>query len=174
MVVNLSVEATESAPALRLRPWRAEDVEALVLAHRDPLMRRWLTTCLDSEEEARRWVDDQSEGWAVGTRLSFAVLEHSDGKKDVGHPIGHVVIKGAGPSEDSAEVGYWTSAEGRGEESRPALLRRCRDGRFALSPCCPWPALTWFMPPGMRLRAVWQRNAGTFSTLNFLLNPRPS
>lgn len=122
MVVNLSVEATESAPALRLRPWRAEDVEALVLAHRDPLMRRWLTTCLDSEEEARRWVDDQSEGWAVGTRLSFAVLEHSDGKKDVGHPIGHVVIKGAGPSEDSAEVGYWTSAEGRGRGVAPRAL----------------------------------------------------
>ncbi|MGP3979566.1 GNAT family N-acetyltransferase [Streptomyces sp. KR80] len=123
MVVSLSVEATASAPALRLRPWRVEDAEALVAAHRDPLLRRWLTTCLDSEAAARRWVGDQREGWATGTRLSFAVLACGSGESDVGRPVGNVVIKeGAGPTRGSAEMGYWTSAEVRGRGIAPRAL----------------------------------------------------
>ncbi|GAA1277790.1 hypothetical protein Psi02_79970 [Planotetraspora silvatica] len=118
MTVTLSVEPTASAPALFLRPWQTEDVVALVTAHRDPLLRRWLTTSLVGDAEAHRWIDDQIEGWATGLRLSFAVLECGD--KGPGHPVGHIVVKATDPNEAAAAVGYWTSAEvrGRGIASR--------------------------------------------------------
>ncbi|GII30528.1 GNAT family N-acetyltransferase [Planotetraspora mira] len=115
MTAILSVEPTASAPALRLRPWRAEDAVALVAAHRDPLLRRWLTTSLVSDTEARRWIDDQSEGWAAGVRLSFAVLECGGEERDPGRPVGHIVVKATDPNEAAATVGYWTSAEVRGQ-----------------------------------------------------------
>ncbi len=132
MVVSLSVEPTPSAPGLILRPWRAEDAGVLVAAHRDPLLRRWLMTHLESEEEARRWVDAQSEGWATGSRFSFAVLECGEGMSDDGRPIGHVVLKKAPSAEASAEVGYWTSAQARGR----GVASRALDAvsRWALGP----------------------------------------
>ncbi|BBC35177.1 hypothetical protein SGFS_064710 [Streptomyces graminofaciens] len=116
MTVRLSAAATPTAPALTLRPWRPDDAAALVVAHRDPGMRRWLVTHLDSEDDARRWVDEQSEGWASRTRLGFAVLEGA------GRPVGHVVVKVVESSGGVAEVGYWTSAEVRGRGVAPRAL----------------------------------------------------
>lgn len=88
----------------------------LVAAHRDPAMRQWSTRPLADEEAARRWIDEQHDGWTTGTRLSFAVLE-SD------HPIGHVVVKaGSDPGVASAEVGYWTLPEARGRGIAPRAL----------------------------------------------------
>ncbi|WP_112268103.1 GNAT family N-acetyltransferase [Lentzea terrae] len=103
MAVTLTVPPTESAPALRLRPWRQDDLPALVAAHRDPLLRRWLATSLAGEPEARQWLDAQADGWASATRFSFAVTADDDS------PLGHVVVKA------TAEVGYWTAAHARGQ-----------------------------------------------------------
>jgi RimJ/RimL family protein N-acetyltransferase len=114
MPVTLSVEPTSSQPALTLRPWQDADATSLVLAHHDPLLRRWLTTHLDTGAEARQWIEEQGEGWATGDRLSFAVVERAAEQGDMGRPVGHVCVrKGSGPAEGSAEVGYWTSAGAR-------------------------------------------------------------
>lgn len=104
MIVTLSVEPTPSAPELTLRPWRPDDVPALVAAHRDPLMRRWLATHLADEAAARRWVAAQEEGRADGSRYSFAMV--ADGRV-----VGHIAVKREG---GAAAVGYWTAAEARG------------------------------------------------------------
>ncbi|GII56297.1 putative acetyltransferase [Planotetraspora thailandica] len=113
MTVILHAEPTASAPALWLRPWRPDDADALLAAHRDPLLRHRLTTPLATGAQARRWIDAQSAGWETGSRFSFAVLGH-----DAGTPIGHVVVKVTGLEDPScsstAEVGYWTSAGVRG------------------------------------------------------------
>ncbi|WP_406110229.1 GNAT family N-acetyltransferase [Streptomyces sp. NBC_01003] len=123
MSVSLFVEPTVSAPALRLRPWQGEDAGDLVAAHRDPLLRRWLTTHLDSEADARRWIDDQCEAWATGVRLSFAVLECQGAENYAGRPVGHIVVKGGSdPTKTSAEVGYWTSTQARGRAIAPRAL----------------------------------------------------
>ncbi|MDX8147164.1 GNAT family N-acetyltransferase [Lentzea sp. BCCO 10_0061] len=106
MTVVLSVPPAGPAPALRLRPWRADDLPALVAAHRDPLLRRWLATSLTGEAEARQWLDAQEAAWAKATRLSFAVVA------DDRSPLGHVVVKPT--SAGTAEVGYWTAAHARG------------------------------------------------------------
>ncbi|MDX3657545.1 GNAT family N-acetyltransferase [Streptomyces sp. ID05-26A] len=105
MTVILSVPSSGAAPALELRPWQPDDVPALLAAHRDPLLRRWLATSLADEADARRWLDAQATGWADATRFSFAVITD-------GAPVGHVVVK-AGP-DGTSEVGYWTAAQARG------------------------------------------------------------
>ncbi|MDX3110706.1 GNAT family N-acetyltransferase [Nonomuraea angiospora] len=138
MTVVLSVEPTVSAPALRLRPWRGEDAVALVAAHRDPLLRRWLTTSLVSEADARRWIDDQNDGWTAGVRFSFAILERSSGEREADQPVGHVVVKGGvDPTDASAEVGYWISAEARGRGIAPRALEAV--SAWALGPQCMMP-----------------------------------
>lgn len=111
MDVVLSVDATEALPALRLRAWRDKDLDALVAAHRDPALRRWLMTVITGEADGRRWIDGQHEGWATGTRFGFAVLQ--DGGAGFGPPVGHVNVRLT--DEGSAEVGYWTAAEARGK-----------------------------------------------------------
>jgi RimJ/RimL family protein N-acetyltransferase len=109
MTITLSVPETESAVALLLRPWRLDDLPALLAAHRDPVMRRWLATSLADEADARQWLDAQAAGWASTTRFSFAVVADEDGNP----PIGHVVVKVG--TAGVAEVGYWTAAMTRGQ-----------------------------------------------------------
>ncbi|MFJ8964531.1 GNAT family N-acetyltransferase [Lentzea sp. NPDC102401] len=108
MTVVLSVPPAGPAPALRLRPWQPDDLPALLAAHRDPLLRRWLATSLTGEAEARQWLDAQEAGWARASRLSFAVVADADDRS----PLGHVVVKPT--SAGTAEVGYWTAARARG------------------------------------------------------------
>ncbi|GHH36279.1 GNAT family N-acetyltransferase [Lentzea cavernae] len=105
MTVILSVPPAGAAPALLLRPWRSDDLAALLAAHRDPLLRRWLATSLTDEADAGRWLDAQADGWAAATRFSFAVIADDA-------PAGHVVVK-VGP-DGTSEVGYWTAAHARG------------------------------------------------------------
>jgi RimJ/RimL family protein N-acetyltransferase len=108
MTITLSVPGTESVAALTLRPWRADDLPALLAAHRDPALRRWLATSLATEADAQRWLDAQAVGWATTTRFSFAVVADDDTP-----PIGHVVVKVS--TAGVAEVGYWTAAAVRGQ-----------------------------------------------------------
>lgn len=107
MTITLSVPKIESAVALRLRPWRMDDLPALLAAHRDPVMRRWLATSLADETEAEQWLDTQAASWSSATRFSFAVVA------DDRSPIGHVVVKPG--TAGVAEVGYWTVAAVRGQ-----------------------------------------------------------
>ncbi|WP_420323139.1 GNAT family N-acetyltransferase [Kribbella catacumbae] len=74
----LSVLATPSAPALVLRPWRAEEIEQLIEVCRDPGLRRYTSACVDTVAEGEQWVQIQERGWAAGERFSFAV--HDSGK----------------------------------------------------------------------------------------------
>lgn len=109
MTITLSVPKTESAAALRLRPWRLDDLSALLTAHRDPMLRRWLATSLADETAARQWLHAQAAGWASATRFSFAVVADEDD----GPPVGHVVVKAG--TAGVAEVGYWTAPAVRGQ-----------------------------------------------------------
>jgi RimJ/RimL family protein N-acetyltransferase len=108
VTISLSVPQTGSAAALRLRPWQLDDLPALLAAHRDPVLRRWLATFLTDEADARRWLDAQAVGWDSATRFSFAVVADADHA-----PFGHIVVKVG--TAGVAEVGYWTAAEVRGQ-----------------------------------------------------------
>ncbi|MFF8375440.1 GNAT family N-acetyltransferase [Streptomyces sp. NPDC015661] len=111
--VVLHVAATPASPALVLRPWRPEDVAALVQVSRDPGLSLWASSVVDDEAQGAQWVRTRQQDWAGGDRLGFAVLEEQ-GDSAGGRLVGSVVLKDAAPGRPAAEVGYWTAARARG------------------------------------------------------------
>lgn len=121
----LTVPATVDAPALTLRRWLPRDAPALVAAHTDPAMRRWLLRHIANEDEARETIAQHHDAWEDGVRFAFAVLEHPPADRvgdsagaplggPIGWPIGGVTIRRLDPRSDVAEVGYWTAPAARG------------------------------------------------------------
>ncbi|MCW3839294.1 GNAT family N-acetyltransferase [Micromonospora yasonensis] len=98
---------------LLLRPWRAEDADAVYRACQDPDIQRWTTVPRPYlPEHALRFVTEVSgRAWAQGTGAPFAVCDAATG--ELLASCGLVTLdQGLG----SAEVGYWTApwARGRG------------------------------------------------------------
>ncbi|WP_432013287.1 GNAT family N-acetyltransferase [Streptomyces cucumeris] len=121
MQVTLRAEATSSAAALLLRPWNEDDVQPLVEAYRDPVLRRWTRLHVLTVEEAVERLELRRRGWATGELLSFAVYEETSGAGERRF-AGDVVVKRADPSGESAEVGYWTAAQARGRGVAPRAV----------------------------------------------------
>lgn len=119
MSMTLRAPATASAPALVLRPWRDDDVDALLRAHRDPTLRARTRRPLSTPAQARRWVARTRQGWAAGSRFSFAVCEVTD---DAERLVANILLKEVVPGRSAAEVGYWTAADARGRGVAPRAL----------------------------------------------------
>lgn len=117
---------TLTAGPLLMRPWREEDVPALLEAYDDPAMRQWIRTPASTPEEAARWLESQYEGWESGTRFSFAVTDPGRG----GELVGNLALKRPGPGPERAEVGYWTVARARGRGVAPRALEALTDWAF--------------------------------------------
>ncbi|MFC9030066.1 GNAT family N-acetyltransferase [Streptomyces arboris] len=117
---------TLTAGTLLMRPWREEDVPALLKAYDDPAMRQWIRLPASTPEEAARWLELQYEGWASGTRFSFAVTDTARG----GELVGNLALKRPGPGPERAEVGYWTAAWARGRGVAPQALEALTDWAF--------------------------------------------
>ncbi|MER6591310.1 GNAT family N-acetyltransferase [Micromonospora purpureochromogenes] len=113
MSVVLRVPATTSAAELVLRPWRDDDIEALLEIYRDPELRARTRHPLRTAADARRWVARHRQGWAAGRRFCFAVCETDpvDGGQRL---VACVLLKDVTPGRPEAEVGYWTAAAARG------------------------------------------------------------
>ncbi|WP_307847533.1 GNAT family N-acetyltransferase [Streptomyces sp. F63] len=118
--VTLQAVATPASPALVLRPWRMEDVPALVEVYRDPVLRRWTSHVPEGDADGARWVRAQERGWAAGDRFSFAVLEAPPGASAA--LAGNVVLKHIASGKPAAEVGYWTAPHVRGRGVAPRAL----------------------------------------------------
>jgi RimJ/RimL family protein N-acetyltransferase len=119
MRIDLRAPATPSAPELVLRPWREDDLEALLEIYRDPVLRRWTRHPVTDPTQARQWLEQARRDWDSGHRLSFAVLvEDGDGPQ----PVANVVLKGITPGRPAAEVGYWTAAPARGRGVAPRAV----------------------------------------------------
>jgi RimJ/RimL family protein N-acetyltransferase len=123
------VDPEASAPDLFLRPWCDEDVEALLEAYRDPVLRRWTTQSVASTEDALQWLESQRVGWQRRNRFSFAVLEDLSGAGD-SRLAGQVVLKMTDPGMRSAEVGYWTARHARGRGVAPRALEALTSWAF--------------------------------------------
>lgn len=118
--------ATPEAGPLLLRPWRPEDMTALIEAYRDPAMRAMLRVLVTDEAEARRWLRVQQEGRESGSRFSFAVIDRDLDDE----PVGNVALKYPAPGSVGAEVGYWTAARARGRGVAPRALGALTDWAF--------------------------------------------
>ncbi|MCI4064423.1 GNAT family N-acetyltransferase [Micromonospora sp. R77] len=98
---------------LLLRPWQAEDADAVHRACQDPDIQRWTTVPRPYlPEHALGYVTGISDrAWAEGTGAHFAVCDAASGEL-----LASCGLVSVDRVRDSAEVGYWTApwARGRG------------------------------------------------------------
>lgn len=111
-----------AAGTVRLRPWRAEDEEAVYLACQDEQIQRWVPVPSPyTRADARAWVTDLAPGeWGAGTGRTFAVVEAASG--ELVASVGLHQIKDA-----VCEVGYWCAPWARGRSvTSDAVAALCR------------------------------------------------
>jgi RimJ/RimL family protein N-acetyltransferase len=113
MTVILHAAACGNRPALVLRPWRDQDIPDLISIYSDPVMSASVRKPIRTQEDARRWLAVQQQGWADGRRLSLAV-RYADAADAPGPAVGNVVLTGYTAGAESAEIGYWTAPAARG------------------------------------------------------------
>ncbi|WP_406037669.1 GNAT family N-acetyltransferase [Micromonospora sp. NBC_00898] len=96
---------------LLLRPWRAEDADAVHHACQDPDIQRWTTVPRPYlPEHALGFVTEISgTAWADGTGAPFAVCD-----ADTGELLASCGLVSIDRGLDSGEVGYWTAPWARG------------------------------------------------------------
>ena len=96
-----------AAGPFRLRPWRADDVDAALDALLDPDTRLWNAGWVNTLEDAADWLERRQE-WG-GDHASWAV---EDG--EVPGLLGSVSVHSIDREANDAEIGYWTVAGARG------------------------------------------------------------
>jgi RimJ/RimL family protein N-acetyltransferase len=100
-----------------LRPWRADDLDAMVSALQDPEIPRWTTVPERyGVEEGRLFLDASAQGWADGTSAHFAVVDAEDERL-----LGSIGARFH--EEGAARVGYWTVRDARGRGLATEALR---------------------------------------------------
>ena len=103
-----------------LRPWRDDDLEALVQACQDPEISRWTSVPQPyGEADARIYLRQRRESVDAGTSAAFAIVAAADDAL-----LGSVALSRFAPEHQRAEVGYWlaSSARGQGHATRAVRL----------------------------------------------------
>ncbi len=113
--IDLPEELTDGV--LRLRPWKLDDVPALVAACNDPTLSRWLPNMPSPYTEAagREFIESQPERNAEGSG-NVGVFDAQTGEL-----LGACGF-GEKPSE-RVEFGYWVASAHRGRGIAPRALR---------------------------------------------------
>ena len=95
--------------ALRLRPWRVEDADAVLAALQDDEVRLWNGFGEVTVGEVGVWLTRRMN-WASGDHASWAVVDEDD------RLVGSVSLHSVDAVQNDAEIGYWTvpAARGRG------------------------------------------------------------
>jgi RimJ/RimL family protein N-acetyltransferase len=104
-----------------LRPWCADDADALVRRIGDPDIAAFLDAVPQpyTRADADEWFAVSEEGWRAGTSATFAI--HVDGIEGAAGGIGVRFLSAL--DEGCAEVGYWVGAEARGRGVATAATR---------------------------------------------------
>ncbi len=95
------------AGLFRLRPWRADDVDAALAAMLDPDTRLWNAGWVNTREDAASWLERRQE-WG-GDHASWAIEDAT-----VPGLLGSVSVHSIDRDGNDAEIGYWTVAAARG------------------------------------------------------------
>ena len=127
----LTVQQSATAPGLLLRPWTEQDIPAMLAAHRDPAIRRWLRHPLTTPEEAHRRIQAHRANRQARTGFSFAAL-HAGPDGAAGELVGAVSIRQLSDEAASGEVGYWVTAPWRGRGVAPRALSAVCEWAFCL------------------------------------------
>ncbi|WP_329743271.1 GNAT family protein [Dyella sp. A6] len=106
---------------VRLRPWRKEDMPALLDAVQSSLdsLGRWLPWCHPEygQPDAESYLAQRHDEWTCGMQFSFAVLDATTGSL-----IGAAGLSLINTKHRSANLGYWIrrSRQGEGLAARAA------------------------------------------------------
>ena len=115
-----------TAGALRLRPWRAGDVDAVWAAFQDPDLRLWNGSGIVTRDDALALVGRRLD-WTSGTHASWVVVDGDDVL------LGSVSLHSIDRLQNDAEIGYWTAPGARGRGiAAVATDAACRWGFGAL------------------------------------------
>lgn len=110
------------APDLRtdeivLRPWRADDLDALVAELQDPEIPRWTRIPEPyTRDDGRKFLERTAAGWADGISANFAIVDARTAQL-VGS-IGAVFHE-----QGAATIGYWVAESARGRGIASDALR---------------------------------------------------
>jgi RimJ/RimL family protein N-acetyltransferase len=100
--------------ALRLRPWRPADHEAVVTAFTDPAIQQWHARSV-TEAEAQDWIEQWPGRWQAESAASWAVI-------DDGVVAGQIGLRRIDLDEGLASISYWVLPDARGRRLAPRAL----------------------------------------------------
>jgi RimJ/RimL family protein N-acetyltransferase len=104
------VEPVElTAGPLLLRPWRDEDLPAVVAASHDRDIARWNGGGASSPDDVAAVLRGRADR-RTGDRVSLAVVAAAGGPL-----LGSVSLHSIDPGQADAEIGYWTTPAARGQ-----------------------------------------------------------
>ncbi len=118
LVPPAGVEIVEAG--LVIRPWRADDADAVFRACQDPLIQRWTTVPRPYElGHAEGFVTTVTEtSWKSGSSAPLGVFDQATGQL-----LGSNGLVRIDPARAEAEIGYWTAPWARGQGSATAASR---------------------------------------------------
>jgi RimJ/RimL family protein N-acetyltransferase len=96
---------------LTLRPWRADDADVVRTAFATPDIRRWHMHSIDSDDEAREWVENWNTSWHAETDAGWAIARTSDDQA-----IGQASLRTVALFAAQAQVSYWVLPAARGAD----------------------------------------------------------
>jgi RimJ/RimL family protein N-acetyltransferase len=108
---------------LLLRPWHADDAEALARAYSDPSIQRWHVRSMN-QHEALEWVHSRADRWEQETGADWAVV-----RQDVA--IGRVGLRKLDLLDGVGEATYWVTPAARGQGVACRSLRAMSQWFFA-------------------------------------------
>lgn len=131
---------------LLIRPWRAEDADAVYRACQDPLIQRWTTVPKPYlREHAVEFTGARSAaGWRDGSSAHFGVFDAGTGEL-----LGSNGVVGIDARTATGELGYWTAPWARG---RDVTVRASRE------------VARWAFDALELRRLVWQAMVGNWGS----------
>jgi RimJ/RimL family protein N-acetyltransferase len=115
-----------------LRPWREDDLDALVRRINDPEIATFLDLVPQpyTDADAREWFAVSADGWRAGTSATFGI--HC---KIIEGAVGGVGVRFLSElDEGCGEIGYWVGAEARGRGIATTATRAAARWAFANVP----------------------------------------
>jgi len=114
--------------AVRLRPWRGNDLPSMVQAFSDPTMQHfsWRTAPF-TDADARNYFSEQEQSRRQGDMLTLALVEPSD--RDT--VLGGISLYDVHLDQGRAAIGYWLAPEARGRGVVTHAVRMIAQWAFA-------------------------------------------